>query len=514
MNSKKPCVVGVDVGTSSCKTLAIDENGKVLASGVEEYPVYTPLPGWSEQNPDDWWKAVRTTLKEVSGKVIEKGYMVEGVGLTGQMHGLVLLDAEGNVLRPCIMWNDQRSAPYCSQIYQRVGGESEFLKIANNVMLPGYTGGKILWVQDREPQIFEKASKFLCPKDFIRFKLTDDFATDVTDASGTGLFDVRERKWATDLIQELRIPLSMFPASFESHEKTGVIKEEVANAIGIQSGTPVFAGGGDAVVQTIGIGAVMPSILSITIGTAGIVAVSSDKFLKNPGGTLQFFCNAIPDGWIVFGTTLAAGGSLRWFRDIFGGVETQAAQWLKKSVYDLLGEEGELSPPLARGILFLPYLIGERCPHSDPDARGVFVGFGLHHSRNDIVRSVFEGIVFSLRDVYQHIEQLGFDISQIRLSGGGAKGKLFQKLHADIFGSEVVTVRYGEEGGSYGAAILAGVGAGFWPSVKDAAQCIEIETRVEATSEYVEIYRDFFKVYQSLYGTLKPTFEILSRFQS
>ncbi|MGQ9472870.1 MAG: xylulokinase [Candidatus Caldatribacteriaceae bacterium] len=510
---KKPCVVGVDIGTSSCKTLAVNEQGEVLAVSLEEYPVFTPLPGWSEQDPEDWWKAVKNTLREVSQKVEEFGYTIEGVGLTGQMHGLVLLDKEGKVLRPCIMWNDQRSAPYCSKIYEVVGGEESFLAIVNNTMLPGYTGGKILWVQDNEPSLFAQANQFLCPKDFIRFKLTGVFATDVTDASGTGLFNVRKREWAKELIKELGLPFSLFPPSFESCEKTGHVKEEVAKEIGLKSGVPVFGGGGDAVVQNIGVGAVEPDILSITLGTAGIVAIASDKFLENSGGTLQFFCNAMPQSWIVFGTTLAAGGSLRWFRDVFAGAEQEVARLVGKSVYQILSDEGEMSQPLARGIIFLPYLIGERCPHADPDARGVFLGFGLHHSRNDIVRSVFEGIVFSLRDVYMHMEQLGFAISQIRISGGGAKSHLFQRLHADIFNSEVITVKHGEEGGSYGAAILAGVGFGFWPSVQEAASGIQVETRTPVAPENVELYRSFFEIYRSLYGTLRSTFQSVSRFQ-
>jgi xylulokinase len=511
--NKKPCVVGVDIGTSSCKTLAIDAHGEVLAVSLVEYPVFTPLPGWSEQDPEDWWKAVKTTLRNVSQKVEERGYIIEGIGLTGQMHGLVLLDKDGKVLRPCIMWNDQRSAPYCSKAYEAVGGEDGFLKMVNNVMLPGYTGSKVLWVRDNEPQVFQKADRFLCPKDFIRFRLTGDFATDVTDASGTGLFNVRERTWATELIRALGLSLSMFPPAFESSEKTGYVKGNVAGEIGLRAGVPVFGGGGDAVVQNIGVGAVDSSILSITLGTAGIVAVASDRFLENPGGTLQFFCNAMPQSWIVFGTTLAAGGSLRWFRDVFGGMEKETSRWLGKSVYEMLNDEGELSQPLARGILFLPYLIGERCPHADPDARGVLLGFGLHHSRNDVVRSVFEGIVFSLRDVYNRMEQLGFTISQIRISGGGAKSSLFRRLHADIFNSEVITVEHGEEGGSYGAAILAGVGSGFWSSVRDAASCVKVETKTQVTPENVKVYREFFELYRSLYGTLKSTFKTLSNFQ-
>ncbi|HSV30432.1 MAG TPA: xylulokinase [Atribacteraceae bacterium] len=509
--SEKPCVIGVDIGTSSCKTLAIDEHGEVLATEVGEYPVQNLRPGWSEQDPDAWWEAVKGTLREVTRKAKEKGRLVEGIGLTGQMHGLVLLDAEGRTLRPCIMWNDQRSAPYCTKIHEIVGGEREFLKIVNNAMLPGYTGGKLLWVWDNEPQVFEKAVRFLCPKDYIRYKLTGVYATDVTDASGTGLFDVKERKWAVELIKELKLPLSMFPLAFESHEKTGSVVQEVAEGIGVKGGTPVFAGGGDAVVQNIGVGAVEPNVLSITLGTAGIVAIPSDTFLLNPGGTLQFFCNAIPDGWIVFGTTLAAGGSLRWFKDIFGHSEREVSKWLNISVYDVLSAEGNLSAPSARGILFLPYLIGERCPHSDPDARGVFVGLGLHHSRNDIVRSIFEGIVFSLRDVYRHMEELGFKISQIRISGGGARSELFRKLHADIFDSKVVTVRHGEEGGSYGAGILAGVGAGFWSSVKEAARFIRSESETQVTPENTPVYRDCFAIYRSLYDTLKATFKVLGR---
>lgn len=512
-SSRKPCVVGVDIGTSSCKTLAVDEGGKVLSRFTREYPVYTPLPGWSEQDPLDWWEAAKTTLSEVSSDLATKGYSIEGIGLTGQMHGLVLLDGEGNVLRPCIMWNDQRSAPYCEKIYEMVGGEAEFLRITNNPMLPGYTGGKILWVREEEPEIFRKAKKFLCPKDYIRLKLTGNYVTDVTDASGTGLFSVRERKWARELIGHLGISFELFPGVCESPEVTGVVQKGVAEEVGIKSGIPVVGGGGDAVVQTVGVGAISPDVISITLGTAGIVAVSLDDFCENPGSTLQFFCNAMPGKWIVYGTTLAAGGSLSWFRNTFGGLERELARWMNQSVYDILSKEAELAPPLGRGILFLPYLIGERCPYSDPYARGALIGFGLHHSRNDVVRSVFEGIVFSLRDVYASIEALGITASQVRLTGGGAKSKLFQRIHADIFNSEVLTVTYGEEGGSYGAALLAGVGVGLWSSVEEATSKLQIQDRIVPEKEKAMLYAEFFKVYQSLYGVLQETFKKISGFQ-
>lgn len=510
---KKPCVVGIDIGTSSCKTLAVNEEGRVLSRATREYPVYNPLPGWSEQNPLDWWEAAKATLSEVSWEVEQQGYAIEGIGLTGQMHGLVLLDEAGTVLRPCIMWNDQRSAPYCEKIHKEVGGEKEFIAITNNPMLPGYTGGKILWVRENEPEVFERARKFLCPKDYIRFKLTGTYATDVSDASGTGLFSVRERKWAQDLIKELGISLALFPEAFESSDVTGTVLPEIAQEVGVRPGIPVVGGGGDAVVQTVGVGAVRPGIISITLGTAGIVGMSLDRFYENPGNTLQFFCNAIPRSWIVYGTTLAAGGSLSWFRNIFGGLERELARWTGESAYDLMSREAELSEPLGRGIIFLPYLIGERCPHADPFARGVLLGFGLHHSRNDILRSVFEGIVFSLRDVYSLMEELGLSVHQVRISGGGAKSKLFQRLHADIFNSEVLTVEYGAEGGSYGAALLAGVGIGLWSSMEEATEKLRIQERTLPDAERAELYAAFFRVYQSLYGVLRETFKVISDFQ-
>lgn len=511
---KKPCVVGIDIGTSSCKTLAVDEEGRVLSRATREYPVCNPFPGWSEQNPADWWEAVKATLVEVSREVEAQGYVVSGIGLTGQMHGLVLLDEAGNVLRPCIMWNDQRSAPYCVKVHETVGGEKELIKVTNNPMLPGYTGGKILWVQENEPELFEKARKFLCPKDYIRFKLTGEYATDVSDASGTGLFSVRERRWARELIKELGIPLYLFPETFESPEVTGMVLPEIAREVGLQSGIPVVGGGGDAVVQTVGVGAIHPGIVSITLGTAGIVGMSLDRFYENPGNTLQFFCNAVPRSWIVYGTTLAAGGSLSWFRNVFGGLERELSRWIGESSYDLMSREAELSTPLGRGIVFLPYLIGERCPHADPFARGVLIGFGLHHSRNDVLRSVFEGIVFSLRDVYSLMEELGLSVFQVRISGGGAKSKLFQRLHADIFGSEVLAVEYGEEGGSYGAALLAGVGIGLWPSMEEATRKLRIQERTLPDAERAQLYAEFFKIYQSLYDVLRETFRAIAEFQT
>jgi xylulokinase len=468
--------MGIDIGTSGCKTLLIDDQGRVVRKELEEHPLSTPQPGWSEQNPEDWWQAVKKTVKQLLTN-FDRVNDIKAIGLSGQMHGLVALDKDGAVMRPAILWNDQRTGKQCEEIHQKAEGIGGLLNLTSNRMLPGYTGGKILWVREHEPHVYEKIRKVLNPKDYIRFCLTGEYATEVSDASGTGLFNVRERDWSYRLLEILEISKDWLPRCYESPEVSGQVLNSVASELGLPAGLPVAGGGGDAVVQTTGTGLVEPGILGTTIGTAGIVAMALDRCYDNPEGKLQVFCNTMPDKWHAMGVTLAAGGSLRWFRDVLGGGETEVSRRTGEDVYEILSREASASEPGAEGLLFLPYLIGERCPHADPQARGAFVGLTLRHDRCHILRSVFEGVIFSLRDVAELIEDMGISITQIRTSGGGAPSELWRQIHADVFNNEVLTVSGSAEGGAYGAALVAGAGVGVWPSVEEAVQGVELETR-------------------------------------
>ena len=505
----KPLVMGIDIGTSGCKTLLIDDRGRVIARAVKEYPLSTPKPGWSEQNPEDWWKATKITIKRLL-KGLRSAHDIEAIGLSGQMHGLVALDKDSKILRPSILWNDQRTGEQCQEIHDKAGGVETLLRLTNNRMLPGYTGGKILWVRENEPHLYEKINRILNPKDYVRFRLTGECATEVSDASGTGLFNVWERDWSYRLLEILDIPKEWFPRCYESFEVSGTVMPRIARELGFPVGLPVAGGGGDAVVQTTGTGIVEPGILGTTIGTAGNVTMALDGCYKNPEGKLQVFCNNMPNKWHTMGVTLAAGGSLRWFKDALGEPEKEISKRTGKGVYDILSREASKVEPGSEGLLFLPHLIGERCPYADPRARGAFIGLTLRHSRSHLIRSVLEGVVFSLRDVTEVIREMGVPITQIRTSGGGALSKLWRQIHADVFNSEVLTVSGSGEGGAYGAALVAGVGAGIWPTVEEAVKVLKVETKTSPIPKNVEIYDRLFKIYQTLYGSLKTTFDKIS----
>jgi xylulokinase len=509
----KAYVIGIDIGTSGCKTLIIDQFGEIAAGALAEYPLSTPRPGWSEQNPEDWWQAVKTTLKQAL-KGFDHPEAIKGIGLSGQMHGLVALDKEMKVLRPCILWNDQRTEKQCREIHDAVGGVEELLKLTNNRMLPGYTGGKILWVRENEPHLYEKFQIILNPKDYIRYRLTGESATEVSDASGTGLFDVRRREWSFTLLDKLHIPREWVPRCYESSEISGQLKGRLASELGLNKGLPVAGGGGDAVVQTTGTGLVEPGIVGTTIGTAGIVAMALDDCKANPEGKLQVFCNNMPDKWHTMGVTLAAGGSLRWIRDTLGASESEVARSLDVDVYELLGKAAARAKPGSEGLFFLPYLMGERCPHPDPHARGGFVGLTLRHDRRDILRSVFESVIYSLRDVVELIREMGYSITQVRTSGGGALSSLWRQIHADVFNSEVITVSGSSEGGAYGAALVAGAGVGLWQDVEEAVGVLKTETKDVPIGENVALYNRLFPIYRNLYGALKGSFDRISEIYS
>lgn len=506
-------IVGIDIGTSGCKSILVDSKGKVVSSATEEYPLSTPKPGWAEQDPAHWWKATLKTLKHIISASGIDTKNIEAIGLSGQMHGLVALGKNHEILRPAYLWNDQRSHKQCQKVYELVDGKNNLLEYTNNSMLTGYTGSKILWLKDEEPGNFQQSTIFLNPKDYIRYKLTGKFATEVSDASGTGLFDVKKRRWNTALLEILNIPVNLLPECFESIEITGLITKDVAAQTGLQKDTPVMGGGGDAVIQTTGTGLIKEGILGITLGTAGIVAMGLNGFVFNSTGNLQVFCNNAPDKWHIMGVTLAAGGSLQWFRNTLCKYEMHQAKTTGKNVYKIIDQAVEKdSEPGSKNLLFLPYLIGERCPYPDPHAKGAFIGATLRHNHGDFARSVMEGVTFSLKQVYELIAGMSIKLQakEIRVSGGGSTSRLWKQITADIFQLPVKTVSGSKEGGAYGAALVAGTGCNFWSSLEEAAKVLKVETEMEPDSSHKPLYEQLYATYKSLYPILKPTFDHLS----
>lgn len=384
----KKYVIGIDIGTSECKSIIVDNTGAIIASRTEGYPLYTPRNGWVEQRPEDWWQACVNSINHILSESRIDIKLLAGIGLSGQMHGLVAVDEMGRVLRPAILWNDQRTAKQCDYITDKAGGLRKLLSLTNNPALPGYTAGKIVWLRENKPGLYEKAYKFLNPKDYIRFKLTGEFATDVSDASGTGLFDVEHRRWSKNLLSILEIPAELLPKVFESTDITGNVSASAARETGLPESLPVAGGGGDAVIQTTGSGLIRQGILGTTIGTSGIVAMALDSFKPNDKGSLQVFCNNIPDTWHVMGVTLAAGGSFRWFRDVFFEESKKYAEKTGESIYRIMDDVASRAAPGSNNLLFLPYLTGERCPYANPAASGCFLGLTVRHGREDMTRSV------------------------------------------------------------------------------------------------------------------------------
>jgi len=488
--------LGIDTSTTSSKALLIDEQGNVIAVASNPHTLQTPKPQWSEQNPREWWEAVSASIRSVLEKAGIGGGGVAAVGLTGQMHGLVLLDEAGNVLRPAILWNDQRTQSQCDEIHQIIGKE-KFIQITGNVALTGFTAPKILWVKENEPEVYANAKHVLLPKDYIRYKLTGEYAMDKADSAGTVLFDLTLRDWSDEVLSALEIPRAWMPKTFEGTEFTGYVTEEAASLTGLKAGTPVAAGGGDQAAGAVGVGAVEPGIVGLTVGTSGVVFATTPSALIEPEGRLHAFCHAVPGMWHFMGVMLSAAGSLQWYRD------TLAADM---SFDDLL-KEAESIPAGSEGLQFLPYLSGERTPHPDPLARGAFIGLTLRHSRGHMTRAVLEGVAFGLNDSFTLIQNAGLgEITQVRASGGGTKGALWRQILASVLNAELVTVNT-TEGAAYGAALLAGVGAGVWADVRSACTaCVKITGSTLPDSSQAEVYRKSYSIYQELYPALKSSF--------
>jgi xylulokinase len=501
-------LLGIDVGTTGSKALLIDANGAVTASATTEYPMFTPQPLWSEQNPVDWWSATATSIRQVLEQGGVKADQVAGVGLTGQMHGLVLLDAQGEVLRPCIMWNDQRTAPQCATITQKVGPDN-VLRLTGNPVLPGFTAPKIAWVQEHEPDVYARAAKVLLPKDYARYRLTGGFFSEVSDASGTSLFDVGQRRWSDEMLAALDLPREWLPDVTESPEVSARISAVAAKVTGLLEGTPVVGGGGDQAAQAVGTGIINEGVVSATLGTSGVVFAASDTYRVEPEGKLHAFCHAVPGMWHLMGVMLSAAGSFRWYRDALGELEQIRANETGQDAYDLLTKAAAEVPPGCEGLLFLPYLTGERTPYPDPNARGVFFGLTLRHGKAHLTRAVLEGVTYGLRDSLELMRALGLLIEQVRASGGGARSPLWRQMLADVFDTEIVTVKV-TEGAAYGAALLAGVGAGVYRDVAEACEtAVQVTGRTEP-GPAASTYADYYPRYRALYPALAPEFEAMA----
>jgi xylulokinase len=505
-----PSLLGLDVSTTGAKALIVDRDGRVIAEASSEYPLSTPCPLWSEQAPADWWEGVRSSIRRALQLAGERGE-IAGIGLTGQMHGLVMMDKSGNVLRPAILWNDQRTAAQCGEIVARAGGLQSLLKLTGNNVLPGFTAPKILWVREHEPATYARTAHILLPKDYARYCLTGDYATEVSDASGTSLLDVKHRCWSEPMLRALEIPAEWLPHCTESTQVTGRISAAAARVTGLKAGTPVVGGAGDQAAQAIGSGVVRSGIISVTTGTSGVVFAHSDCFAAESQGRLHSFCHAVPGKWHLMGVMLSAGGSFRWLRDTLGEPERTAAELNGGDPYDLLTNAAATAPVGCRGLLFLPYLTGERTPYPDPQARGAFVGLTVQHDRNHIIRSVLEGVTFGLRDCLELIRSLGVPVSEVRASGGGARSQLWRQIQSDVFDTDLALVNV-TEGAAYGAALLAGVGTGVFANVEEAvAQTVQITARITPEPSHVGRYQALYDVYRSLYPALVPSFRALSR---
>lgn len=503
-------LLGVDIGTSGTKTVLFDELGNTVASDLQEYPLYQPKNGWAEQDPEDWWRATYVSIRNVIAKSGVSPDEVKGVGLSGQMHGAVLLDKDNQVLRKAIIWCDQRSGAECEQITELIGAK-RLIEITANPALTGFTASKVMWVKNNEPEIFDKVRKILLPKDYVRYRLTGEFATEVSDASGMQFLDVPHRCWSDEVISKLGLDKSMFGKVYESQEITGTIHSEAAELTGLKVGTPVVGGAGDQAAGAVGNGIVKKGIISSTIGTSGVVFAYSDDVNIDPLGRVHTFCHAVPNKWHIMGVTQGAGLSLQWFRNNFCKEEIATAQLMGVDPYYLMDQAAEKVEPGSNGIIYLPYLMGERTPHLDPDCRGVFFGLSAKHTKREMLRAIMEGVVFSLRDCLEIIEELGVEVSQVRASGGGGKSPLWRQMQADVFNHDICTIN-ASEGPAFGVALLAGVGAGVYKSVEEACEStIKIKSTQKANKEAHEKYNGYYELYRKLYKSLKDDFKSLAK---
>ena len=490
-----PYLMGLDISTTGAKALIIDETGAVIAVANTAQPISQPKPLWSEQDPADWWDGIVRSIRAALSDSGLRGEDISAIGLTGQMHGLVLLDANGDVLRPSILWNDQRTQAQCDTMTATIGAR-RLIELTGNPAVTGFTAPKILWVRDNEPDIYAKARQVLLPKDYIRYKLTDCYATDLAGAAGTSLLNVAERAWSDDVLAALKIPREWMPPVHEGTAVASTISAAGAAASGLAVGTPVVGGGGDQAAGAIGMGCVTPDKIGVTVGTSGVVFAPLGSYAYEPEGRLHAFCHAVPDTWHFMGVMLSAAGSLQWYKDTFAPYTD----------FDSLLAEAAAVPAGSEGLFFLPYLTGERTPHPDPLARGAFIGMTSRHDRDHMTRAVLEGVAFGLKDSFTLIDQAGLpEQFEVRISGGGAKSPIWQQIIADVLGAPLVNINT-TEGGAFGAAILASVAAGAFDDVASACETMIQTGDKVAVGGDADTYAERYDIYRSLYPLLRDTF--------
>ena len=490
-----PYLMGLDISTTGAKALIINETGAVIAVANTPQPISQPQPLWSEQNPADWWDGMVKSIRNALAHSGLTGSDISAIGLTGQMHGLVLLDENGEALRPAILWNDQRTQAQCDAITDIIGQE-RLIELTGNQALTGFTAPKILWVRDNEPEIYARARQVLLPKDYIRYRLSDAYATDLAGAAGTSLLNVAERAWSDEVLDALDIPRDWLPPVHEGTQVAATVSESGAAVTGLRAGTPIVGGGGDQAAGAVGMGCVTPDKIGVTVGTSGVVFAPLGRYAFEPEGRLHAFCHALPATWCFMGVMLSAAGSLQWYKDTFAPALD----------FDALLAEAAAAPAGSDGLFFLPYLTGERTPHPDPLARGAFIGMSSRHGRGHMTRAVLEGVAFGLKDSFTLVDQAGLPADyEVRISGGGAKSPIWQQIIADVLNAPLVNINT-TEGGAFGAAILASVAAGLFDDVAYAcAAMIQTGDRVAVGAD-AAVYAERYPIYQSLYPTLSDTF--------
>lgn len=506
-------LLGLDLGTTGVKALAINNQGEVLTSHTEEYRLYHPKQGWSEQSSNDWWEATLKAIKKLLENEKIDRQQLKGLALSGQMHGSVFLNKDGDVIRNPILWNDTRTTAQCKEIEDKVG-EKKLLELVGNPALEGFTATKILWLKKNEPENYEKFETLLLPKDYIVYKLTGRLVTEKSDAAGTILYDVQNEKWSSEMMSKLGINKKTLPEVLNSIDVVDKLKPKLARRFDLPTDLKVVAGGADNACSAVGNGITEEGLFLASIGSSGVVLAHSDHMEIDYGGRVHSFNHSVPGKWYLMGVMLNAGLSYRWFRDTFSRLEKQTGELTGKDPYELINSEAGDVPPGSEGLIYLPYLNGERTPHKNANARGTFFGFSGTHDKRHFARSVLEGVTFGLRDSLELIKDMGVEPEQIRVTGGGGKSELWRGIQADIFGQEVVTTAV-DEGPAYGAALLAGTGSGVFKSVEDAVdRCVETTSIQSPNPENERIYEDLYPVYRSLYTSLTEDYEKLAAFRS
>lgn len=503
--------LGIDVGTSGTKALVMDARGKVLATATGEHPISSPRPLWSEQDPRDWWKSSVVAVRAAVRKAGIDAGQVAGIGLSGQMHGLVITDAAGKPLRPSIIWNDQRTAGQAAMIEEKVGGRSRLIDLVGNVAMTSFTLTKLLWVRQHEPRVYDRIRHLLLPKDYVRLCLTGEYVGEVSDMSGTLMLDQRKRDWSDKILSIFQIDRDILPPVVESHEVTGKLIAKAAEELGLCAGVPVVGGGGDQPAGAVGNGVVADGLTSATMGTSGVVFVHSRKYVTDPQGRVQTFCASVKGEYCMFGCVLAAGGSLQWYRNTLAQAEIAEAKRRKIDPYELMTAQAAAAPAGCEGLFWLPYLTGERTPHADPHARACWIGISARTTRNELVRSVMEGATFAMNDAVTILRSRGVPIRQIRLSGGGARSDFWRQLQADIYAASCATIN-SAEGPAYGVALLAAVGTGRFKDIRQAcASAIKITRTIKPQARLKKLYTEHYARYRELYPALREQFGELAK---